>query len=138
MQENLGCLRKTLTGCLMIIIGIFICSVVSVAGIDVMCHNDIEHKLPFYPQAEIISQESGFFRPRAMGVSTVLLTSSDSAQDVRKWYSDYRLELEKQSYDERTGRRVAPGGLATVSFSVEENPDTGKTLITLMSDCAYN
>lgn len=138
MQENLGCLRKTIVGSLAIIIGIMLCSVVSVGGIDILCRNDIEHKLPLYPQAVVASEESGFFRPRAMGMSTVVLTTPDSAKDVRQWYSDYRLELEKQSYDERTGRRTSPQGLANVSFRVEENSSTGKTLVYLMSECAYN
>ena len=138
MKENLGCLRQTLIGCLAIVVGIFVCSVVSVAGIDLMCHNDIEHKLPLYPQALVVSEESGFFRARGMGMSTVLMTTRDSAKAVRTWYSDYRLEFEKQSYDERLGRRTSPGGLANVSFRVQENSETGETLITLMSECAYN
>ncbi len=42
MQKNLGCLRQTLIGCLMIIVGIFACTVVSVVGIDMVCYNNIE------------------------------------------------------------------------------------------------
>lgn len=138
MQENLGCLRKTIVGSLLIIVGILLCSVVSVAGIDVLCHNDIQHKLPLYPQGVVVAEENGFFRPRAMGISTVVMTTSDSVKDVRKWYSDYRLELERSAYDERSGSRKVPQGLATVSFSVDEDAETGQTVIYLMSECAYN
>jgi hypothetical protein len=138
MQKNLGCLRQTLIGCLMIIVGIFACTVVSVVGIDMVCYNNIEEKLPLYPQAVVVSQESGFFRPRGMGMSTVVMTTTDAAKDVRKWYSDHLREVEKQSYDEQTRRRTAPLGLANVSFQVEEDSKTGQTLITLMSECAYN
>jgi hypothetical protein len=138
MQENLGWLRKTLTGCLFIMIGIVLCGVITVAGIDVACKSDIENKLPLYPQGVVVSEESGFLRPRGMGRSTIVMTTSDSAKDVRKWYSDYRLELEKQAYDEATGRRNVPQGLANVSFTVDEDAETGQTLVYLMSDCAYN
>jgi hypothetical protein len=138
MQENLGCLRKTIVGSLLIMFGIFICSAVSVAGIDVVCRNDIERKLPLYPQGVVVSEEAGFFRPRAMGMSTIVMTTDDAVNDVRDWYADYRLELEKQAYDERTGRRMSAQGLANVSFSVQEDDETGQTLIYLMSECAYN
>lgn len=138
MQENLGCLRKTIVGSLAIMIGIILCSVVTVAGIDVACHSDIEHKLPLYPQGVVLEETSGFLRPRAMGRSTITMTTDDSVETVRKWYSDYRLELDKQAYDETTRRRTAPQGLANVSFSVDDDPETGQTIIYLMSDCAYN
>lgn len=138
MQENLGCLRKTVVGSLLIMFAILLCSAASMVGIDVLCHNDIERKLPLYPQGVVVKEESGFFRSRAMGISTIVMTTPDSAQDVRRWYSDYRLELERAVYDERTGRRNSPQGLANVSFSLNQDAETGQTVIYLMSECAYN
>jgi hypothetical protein len=130
--------RQTLKSVLLIVAAVFLCSISSVVGIDVLCHNDIEQTLPLYPGAELVSEESGFFRVRGMGVSQTILRTSDSVAAVRKWYGDRKHELERQSYDESSGRNTSPRHLSTVDVALKDVPETGQTLITLTSECAYN
>jgi hypothetical protein len=135
--NNSSCFRQTVIGILVITVGVMLCSVLSVAGIDIVCHNDIERILPLYPGAEIVSEQSGFFRPRAMGLSVVVLTSTDAVADVRKWYLDHHLSVIRGTMDEN-GQRISPSNIATITTQVDEDQETGLTRITLESECAYN
>lgn len=130
-------LRQTIFSTLVILLAIMLCSIVSVLTIDELCHSEIERTLPLYPQAELVSQQNEFFRPRAMGRTYVVMATTDLAVDVSQWYRSHRLKLARQGQD-KSGRNLTPNGLATVSYRVSEDNVTGQTLIYLVSECAYN
>jgi hypothetical protein len=129
-------LRQTIFSILVILLAIMLCSIVSVLAIDELCHSEIERTLPLYPDAEMVSQQNEFLRPRAMGRTYVVMATTDLAADVRQWYRDNRLKLSAHDSDQ-SGRNIA-NGLATVSYRVSEDNVTGQTLIYLVSECAYN
>ena len=129
-------LRQTIISTLVILVAVILCSLVSVLGIDAICHNDIEKVLPYYPNADLVSQQHDFLRARAMGHTYEVLATNDLPANVRQWYSDLRLKLAKHGADD-SGRNM-PNGLATVSYRVAKDDVTGQTLIYLVSECAYN
>jgi|GEM_PF-1356458 len=130
-------LRQTIFSILVILLAIMLCSIVSVLTIDELCHSEIERTLPLYPNAELVSQQNEFFRPRAMGRTYVVMATTDLVADVSQWYRSHRLKLARQGQD-ASGRNLTPNGLATVSYRVSEDNVTGQTLIYLVSECAYN
>jgi len=129
-------LRQTIFSSLVILLAILLCSIVSVLSLDAVCHSEIERVLPLYPQAELVSQQHDFLRPRAMGHTYTVLTTHDLPADVRLWYRSGRFKLEKEM--DENNRNLSPNGLATVSYRVAEDDITGQTLIYLVSECAYN
>jgi hypothetical protein len=130
-------LRQTIFSILVILLAIMLCSIVSVLAIDELCHSEIDRTLPLYPQAELVSQQHEFLRPRAMGRTYVVLATTDLAADVSQWYRDHRLKLATRGED-ASGRNLSPNGLASVSYRVSQDAVTGQTLIYLVSECAYN
>lgn len=129
-------LRQTIFSSLVILLAIMLCSIVSVLGLDAVCHSEIERVLPLYPQAELVSQQHDFLRPRGMGHTYVVLATTDQPTLVRQWYRDVRFSLSRST--ENSERNLSPNGLATVSYRVSEDNVTGQTLIYLVSECAYN
>lgn len=93
---------------------------------DVQCNNDIETWIPMYPNAETISVEYDFLRARAWGNSQTIQASPDDVETAKKFYRDHALIL----LDEEQSR-----GLASTNWTVEPNPDTDGSLITLYSSC---
>lgn len=130
-------LRQTIFSILVILLAIMLCSIVSILTIDQLCHSEIERTLPLYPNAELVSQQHEFLRPRAMGRTYVVMTTTDLSANVSQWYRDHRLQLATHAQDE-SGRNLSPNGLANVSYRVAEDNVTGQTLIYLVSECAYN
>ena len=130
-------LRQTIFSILVILLAIMLCSIMSVLAIDELCHTEIERTLPLYPDAELVSQQNEFLRPRAMGRTYLVLATTDLAADVSQWYRDNRLKLATYGQEE-SGRNLSPHGLASVSYRVAEDNVTGQTLIYLVSECAYN
>jgi hypothetical protein len=130
-------LRQTIFSILVILLAIMMCSMISVLTIDQLCHSEIERTLPLYPNAQMVSQQNDFFRPRAMGRTYVVMATTDLAPNVSQWYRDNRLKLATHGQD-NSGRNLSPNSLATVSYRVAEDNVTGQTLIYLVSECAYN
>lgn len=130
-------LRQTIFSSLVILLAMMLCSIVSIVTVDAVCHSEIERTLPLYPQAELISQEHDFLRPRAMGHTYTVLATNDAPEKVRQWYRDLRLSQPQTSLDD-SNRNLTPGGLATVSYRIAPDNVTGQTLIYLVSECAYN
>lgn len=128
--------RQTIIGSLLIVLAVVVCSVVMFVSIDAICARNIETALPFYPDAELVSQEYNFLRPRAMGQTYVVLESGDDFATVRQWYRDHRLQQSTRRAEDDSMRTSS--GLATVSHRVAQDPVTGRTLIYLVSECAFN
>ncbi len=68
----------------------FIATIILLA--DIKCAYDIENWwAPLYPNGETVSVEYDLFRPRALGVSTWILESSDDVETAKQFYRDKRL-----------------------------------------------
>lgn len=131
-------LRRTLLSIVMIIIGIIICSASSIGAIDFYCRNDINHWMPVYPDAELIeTQEDGFFRVRASGITRQVYYTPDSPNEVRQWYRDYRQDITSGQFNSENPNE-ALSGVATTNRSIKEDPDSDGSLISYYSECAYN
>lgn len=93
---------------------------------DVQCSNDIETWIPLYPNGDVISVDYDFIRMRAWGNSRTIQASPDEVETTKQFYRDHVLQL----FDQETSR-----GLASTSWTVEPNPETGGSLIILASSC---
>jgi len=136
-SENRTSNGRLLLSLVYIVIGIIVLIALTTLGIDVRCSADINHWLPIYPGAELIrTDDDGFFRPRASGITEQVYYTSDDAQTVRTWYRDYRREI-TQNVAERNPNAAARG-LADTRFTISEDPDSEGTLIFTYAECAYH
>lgn len=72
----------------------FIAAMILIA--DIKCSYDIENWwAPLYPNGETVSVEYDLFRPRALGMTTWILETSDDVETVKQFYRDKRLEVLK-------------------------------------------
>lgn len=88
-RKQSGCLKTTV-----IMFGtafLFIAAVILLA--DIKCAYDIENWwAPLYPNGETVSVEYDMFRPRALGVTTWIMETSDDVETTKQFYRDKRLE----------------------------------------------
>jgi len=138
MRKRKGSIARTAIGMIAIIIGVVVCSVVMFFSIDAYCRADINHWMPLYPDAELIdTQEGGFIRVRASGITRQTYYSSDSAATVRVWYSDHRREITSGQFN-ANNPNAAASGIATTRYNVSDDPDSEGSIISYYSECAYN
>lgn len=122
----------------LIVLGIGMCSIATIAGLDFRCGLDIDKWQPVYPDAELVdTEESGFFRDRASGRTIQTYYTSDEPVLVRRWYSEYRRELTSGQYNV-DNPNASVRGLSTNTRQITEDPDTGGSYIRLFSECAYS
>jgi len=100
--------------------------VLLVAGVDGWCRSDITRRLPFYPNADIVSAEHDFLRQRALGETAMTFSTPDSPEQVREWFRQLNLTL-----IERGQLR----GLADIQRSFEANSKGEGTLIFYKTSC---
>lgn len=112
---------------LYLILAGFACVLSMVAAADELCHRDISRRQPLYPNAEIVERHYDFIRPRAIGTTTLILSTPDDEETVRQWMREVTLDLLQ---------REAFNGLATVMWDTEPDPDGSGTRIRLYSECA--
>lgn len=94
-------------------------------GVDQMCINDAERRLPFYPGALKVSEQSNGLRVRGVGNSLVVLETEDSPEEVEAWYEAHNLELLNEGKTR---------GVNTVSRWLEPTA-RGATQIFYLSQC---
>lgn len=129
---------RTIVTTVLIIVGIIVCSTSFVVALDFYCRADINHWMPVYPDAELVeTQQSGFFRERASGITVQIYYTSDSQATVLDWYADYRRELTTGQYN-AANPDAAMRGIATTNRRIVDDPDTGGSFITYYSECAYS
>lgn len=122
--------RSVIVSLVLVLALIVICVVLISIGLDVACYNDINAWIPVYPNAEVAELDfQGLFRPRGLGVTSMLLLSPDPVNVVRHWYYE-NLQTQIRL---KTGR-----GLAQTYRWIEANPDGEGTQIFLYSSCAWN
>ncbi|MGJ3240573.1 MAG: hypothetical protein ACFE0Q_17835 [Anaerolineae bacterium] len=135
-RRNRGSIGRTFMGTFFIIIGIIFCTATSIGAIDFYCRADINHWMPIYPDAELVeTQENGFFRPRASGITQQIYHTSDDTLTVRNWYRDYRIEITQGLFSENPNAPAS--GIATTNFQISEDSERGGSRITYYSECAY-
>lgn len=97
-----------------------------VIAADVQCNSDIEAWVPLYPNGETISVEYDFIRPRGMGTTEWIQTSTDDVETIKQFYRDLVIDhLE-------SGKTR---GLASTDWRVEPDEETGVHRIILRSAC---
>ena len=100
--------------------------VLLILGADGWCRSDITRRLPFYPNAELISAEHDFLRQRALGETVMSFSTPDSPEVVREWYRQLNLDLID---------RGQLRGLADIQRSFQADPSGKGTLIFYSSRC---
>ena len=88
--------NRNQTGCVktfFVLVGtavLFIGTIVLVA--DIKCRYDIENWwAPLYPNGETVSVDYDLFRPRALGVTTWVMETSDDVETAKQFYRDTRI-----------------------------------------------
>ena len=95
------------------------------AGADSLCRYDISRRLPYYPNAKLISSETDSFRLRALGNSLMVFETTDDQETVAVWYRQLTLE----QLDKGIMR-----GLADIRRFYETS-DRGTTVIYYQTSC---
>jgi hypothetical protein len=94
-------------------------------GVDQLCVNDANRRLPYYPNALRVQETHNGLRVRGMGNSLVLMHSEDSSEEVEAWFEEQSIKLLK------SGRTR---GLNTLSHWLGKSEE-GKTEIYYLSQC---
>lgn len=117
-------------GCLvsisLILVGIVALVLLVNALVDNACARGARNWLPYYPGAEVISEDYTFVRMWGIGTSQQVLYSTDDLDTVEDWYQDW---------NRQQGLAFADRGGAQMAWNVDE-ADSGGTTITLRSQCA--
>ena len=110
-----------------LILPLFIVAVIGLGflGVDQMCINDANRRLPFYPDAVQVSEQGNSLRSRGAGNSLTILETEDSTEMVDAWYEELNIEL-LNSGNTR--------GINNISRWLESTED-GKTQIFYLSQC---
>ena len=122
-RKSAGCIKTTL-----ILFGsafIFLAAILLLA--DIKCSYDIENWwAPLYPNGETVDVQYELFRPRALGVTIWIMTSTDDVETVRQFYRDTRIATLKA---EKTK------GIASADSAVHPLEDGEGSRIVLHSAC---
>ena len=102
------------------------CFATLVLVVDEVCRLNIEQRIPYYPDARVVSVDYDFIRLRALGVSRVVLSSPEDPETVRQFYRDNTIRL-MQAEESR--------GLAGTDWNVQPDEDGGGSIIILSSVC---
>ncbi len=80
-------LPRSLAGCLVVIILVFLCSGVTTFVADRICYGTLSQRFPFYPNATVLTRTHNLFTELGMGNTVITLTSPDDPNTVRSWYA---------------------------------------------------
>ena len=78
---------------LTMVLGAIILVMLIVLLFDQVCYMDITSRQAMYPDAEIVSEEYDLIRPRAMGMTTLVLQTDEDEETLRQWLRERNLEL---------------------------------------------
>jgi hypothetical protein len=93
---------------------------------DITCHSSIGTWMPNYPNAETISVQHNFIRPRGLGSTVIILITPDDVETVENFYRQNIQTLVNKG---------TPRGMGSTDFYVEKNPEREGSRITLFSRC---
>ncbi len=121
-RSQAGCLKTTFI--LVATAVAFLAAIVLIA--DIKCAYDVEDWwMPLYPNGETVDVQYDFLRPRAWGITTWTMTSSDDVETVKQFYRETRLATLKNK----------TRGLATGDSHVLPLEDGQGSRIILVSVC---
>jgi hypothetical protein len=86
MDERPYSYRRVLAGCLIIAFAIFLCTSVSLLGINQVCINNLNRLLPFYPGSRVVSERHNFISSFGMGETVIELYAPENYKVVTAWY----------------------------------------------------
>lgn len=116
--------RGFFIGFIVIFLGVGACLGTMVITIDSVCVRDANEWIPYYPDAELVSEYYTGVRAWGMGVTDVILHTPDDPKTVRQWYNDMR-------------QGIGPAApLADMNFSIRYDEDDTGSNIYLTSECA--
>lgn len=93
---------------------------------DLQCSSDIDTWVPLYPNGETVTVEYDFVRPRALGETVWIQSSTDDIEVIKQFYRDNNIA----NLDAGRTR-----GLAATEWRVEPDPETNTNHIILFSSC---
>ncbi|MBZ0304177.1 MAG: hypothetical protein K8J31_30860 [Anaerolineae bacterium] len=119
-------LRRWIRNIVLFLLLVFGCpGSMAVVG-DIACNISINTWLPVYPDAQVISVEHNFIRPRGLGATLMVLRTPDDPETVNTFYRQNIQDLVD---------RGAPRGMGSTDWSAREDPDEEGTLLALYSRC---
>lgn len=86
MDESRGAGRRAALGCLLVLVGLIVCGLVTAIAVDTLCYGALTQRVPMYPGAEVVLERHNLFRAFGMGETYVVLRSPDSPDVVSRWY----------------------------------------------------
>ncbi|MCA9838538.1 MAG: hypothetical protein KC422_16590 [Trueperaceae bacterium] len=116
---------STLRSLLSLLIGGVVVTLILFATADGLCRYDISRRLPYYPNAELVSAQSDSFRLRALGNTEMIFSTSDTEEEVRTWYRNLNIE--------QLNKGILRG-LADIQRTIRVSED-GDTIILYYSSC---
>jgi hypothetical protein len=133
-DNSVGGILRSVFYIMLAVVGLF---VFFIGAADVQCHNDINMRMPVYPDSELINvEESGFFRLRGMGLLYAEYSTPDNPETIRRWYGSYLYDLRAELREQGEYGNPATG-LATTMYSVREKDDGTGSIITQQAECGY-
>lgn len=132
MERDSGYNRRSCLGCLVVLVLVFACAGLTSLVLDVVCHQALTQRLPFYPGAEIVTERHNLFRRFGMGETFIELYAPDPSSEVREWYARTTAPREREL------RRSGSTGyrLTNASWVVYRAEDGTGSQIFLLGTCA--
>jgi hypothetical protein len=130
--DNKGATRKSILGCLTLVLLVFACISTSVVALDALCYQTLSLRMQSYPGATVMRSQHNMFRQYGMGESYVELYSPDPPTEVRRWYGANVGVIER----ELVRTQDATYRLATVERQVYTATDPAGSQIFLYGRCA--
>jgi hypothetical protein len=86
LDRSSGYGKRTVLGCLVVLVAMFLCVGVSMFTMDRLCYESLSHRIPLYPGAEIRAERHNLLTARGMGETYMELYSPDPPDTVSEWY----------------------------------------------------
>lgn len=106
---KMGCGRSILA-VFAIIVGIAVCTLTTVFTVDAICYGNAQEWIPYYPTAEIVSEETSGARMWGIGVTRATLHTNDEASEVRRFYDQLGIKPNNLLATVRWATRPADDG----------------------------
>lgn len=125
-MDALGYKRRKPAGCFSFLLIALAIPALFFLGSDQLCSYDIGRRLPYYPEATLISSDHNGIRLRGLGTTRMVFATPDDYETVAAWYRALNLEqLDKGIFN----------GLAAINRWAEPDPEGAGTLIYYVTEC---
>jgi hypothetical protein len=131
MDRDSGYNRRSCLGCLMLFGFVLLCAGVVSLTVDVLCHNALSNRLPFHPDAQIVTERHNLARRFGMGETFVELYVPAPSAEIREWYA-----RTISAYEREARRSNAPGyRLSQATWQVFRAEDDTGSQVFLYGTC---